>query len=160
MLSAFQPRFSISTLLRLHNALNLREKRGKSVCHRRVTTPPPVFPLFSPLFSTLRTLATRLMENLGSTAAAIACLFALLVTGCDRSESLQSVASTTVAEPDLLTTKCGVCHAVPSPVAHTAAEWPMVVMRMQGRRSAQGFAPLTDDEVSAITERLQENAKK
>lgn len=95
-----------------------------------------------------------------STAATIACLFALLGTGCDRSESLQSVASTTVAEPDLLAKKCGVCHAVPSPVAHTAAEWPMVVMRMQGRRSAQGFAPLTDDEMSAITERLQENAKK
>ena len=62
------PRFSISTLLRLHNALNLRDKRRKTVCHRRVTTPPTVFLLFSSIFSTLRTLATRLMENLGLSA--------------------------------------------------------------------------------------------
>ncbi len=60
-----EPRFSISTLLRPHNALNLREKRRKSVCHRRVTTPPTVFHLFSPIFSTLHALATRLMENPG-----------------------------------------------------------------------------------------------
>ncbi len=58
-------RFSISALLRPRKALNLREKRRKTVCHRRVTAPPTAFLLFSPIFSTLRTLATKLMENLG-----------------------------------------------------------------------------------------------
>ena len=55
---AVQPRFSISSLLRPHKALNLREKKRKTVYHRKVTTPSTVFLLFSPLFSTLRTIAT------------------------------------------------------------------------------------------------------
>ena len=72
-----KPRFSISPLLRPRNALNLREKRCKTICHRRVTTPPTVLHLFSPLFSTLCTLATRLMENLGLTKKS--CRFRILI---------------------------------------------------------------------------------
>lgn len=91
--------------------------------------------------------------------AASILFLAVFVISCDRSDSLQSVSSNTATEPDLMTRKCGVCHAVPNPAAHTADEWPGVIARMQHRRSTQGFALLTDNEVVAITEILQKSAK-
>lgn len=88
----------------------------------------------------------------------VALLFLMPMAGCERGEPLGPDASPPIAD-DLLSKKCGVCHAVPGPQAHTAAEWPAVIMRMQSRRTAQGFAPLSDDEVEAITKILQKDAK-
>gem|GEM_PF-6797281 len=53
-----KPRFSISTLLRTINRLNLHHKNKKMFCQRRVTTPLHIFLFFSHIFNLLSALAT------------------------------------------------------------------------------------------------------
>jgi cytochrome c5 len=51
--------------------------------------------------------------------------------------------------------KCSVCHQTPSPSAHTAAEWPDVVARMQSNMARMDITSLTPDELDQITSFLQ-----
>lgn len=55
----------------------------------------------------------------------------------------------------LFTEKCSVCHQTPSPNAHTAAEWPEVVARMQSNMARMDITALTPDELDQITRFLQ-----
>tara|TARA_R110002096_G_scaffold285724_1_gene479470 strand:+ start:838 stop:1323 length:486 start_codon:yes stop_codon:yes gene_type:complete len=49
---------------------------------------------------------------------------------------------------------CSQCHALPSPSAHTAQEWPAVIERMKGYMSAQNRSALDKDELEDLTEYL------
>jgi cytochrome c5 len=51
--------------------------------------------------------------------------------------------------------KCSACHVTPSPSAHTAAEWPEVVGRMQANAALQDVRPLNEEEMQRIITYLQ-----
>lgn len=59
----------------------------------------------------------------------------------------------------LYITKCSQCHAAPLPKVHTAIIWPRVVERMQSRMIDKNVPPLSEQELHAILEYLQQNAK-
>lgn len=54
--------------------------------------------------------------------------------------------------------KCSVCHQTPSPSAHTAAEWPEVIARMQSNMAQMGVTQLTVDEVAQVAAYLKAHA--
>ena len=54
---------------------------------------------------------------------------------------------------------CGQCHALPALTAHTARDWPQVMMRMKQRMVTQGKAVPDRDQLQAITAYLQRNAE-
>jgi mono/diheme cytochrome c family protein len=54
---------------------------------------------------------------------------------------------------------CGQCHALPAPTAHTARDWPQVMMRMKQRMVTQGKAVPDRDQLQVISAYLQRNAE-
>lgn len=54
---------------------------------------------------------------------------------------------------------CSACHALPDPKAHTAAEWPGVVARMLDNMRRLGKPVPNNEQISAILDFLQGNAK-
>ena len=54
---------------------------------------------------------------------------------------------------------CSQCHALPSPRAHTAQDWPSVVARMKHAMMTQGKAPPDNEQLEEIVEYLQRHAK-
>jgi hypothetical protein len=72
-----------------------------------------------------------------------------------------------VAEPEELGTgpereffvsRCGFCHETPSPLAHTAEEWPAVVGRMHSNMAMMSVRPLSDEEAKRVVSYLRERA--
>jgi cytochrome c5 len=55
--------------------------------------------------------------------------------------------------------RCSACHAVPSPGAHSASEWPEVVARMRANATLQDVHPLDDQEAGRVVGYLQARAK-
>lgn len=54
---------------------------------------------------------------------------------------------------------CSQCHALPSPRAHTAQEWPSVVARMKQTMSTQGKSPPDNEQLGEIIGYLLRYAK-
>lgn len=54
---------------------------------------------------------------------------------------------------------CSDCHAPPSPLAHTAKEWPNVLYRMQERRRMNAYSLMLDHELEQMLDYLQQFAK-
>jgi len=54
---------------------------------------------------------------------------------------------------------CSQCHALPSPRAHTAQEWPSVVARMKQTMTTQGKMPPDNEQLEEILGYLQRYAK-
>ncbi|UCG75643.1 MAG: hypothetical protein JSV95_13155 [Gemmatimonadota bacterium] len=61
-------------------------------------------------------------------------------------------------EADFYRAKCSACHVTPSPMAHTAAEWPEVVGRMRANAALQDVRPLDDAETERIVTFLRQRA--
>jgi hypothetical protein len=59
----------------------------------------------------------------------------------------------------LFQTYCGQCHAPPAPTAHTASDWPQVMVRMKQRMVRQGKPVPDRDQQQVITAYLQRNAE-
>lgn len=54
---------------------------------------------------------------------------------------------------------CGQCHKLPTPTAHTAGEWPKVVLRMKQYMVRQGKAVPNQNQIDEITAYLQRHAE-
>lgn len=54
---------------------------------------------------------------------------------------------------------CSDCHAPPSPLAHTAEEWPNVLYRMQERRRMKAYELMSEHELDVTLKYLQQFAK-
>ncbi len=59
---------------------------------------------------------------------------------------------------ELFLKRCAICHAAPSPRAHTAAGWDAIVAKMRGLIVQADLEPLTDRESDAIAGYLRERA--
>lgn len=55
---------------------------------------------------------------------------------------------------------CSQCHALPSPLAHKATQWPSVVERMRAHLRQYGGRDLSDDDVKAIDGYLKSHAQR
>lgn len=53
---------------------------------------------------------------------------------------------------------CSRCHIVPDPQAHSAAQWPGVVSRMELHMSQAGQAPLDKKQIEQIDSFLEQHA--
>lgn len=62
------------------------------------------------------------------------------------------------ADARLFIERCSVCHETPSPKAHTADEWAVVVGRMQGNMVWNGVSPLDESEAARLVRFLQSRA--
>lgn len=54
---------------------------------------------------------------------------------------------------------CSQCHALPSPSAHKANQWPYVVERMRAHLRQYGGRDLSDDEAQSIEGYLKNHAQ-
>jgi mono/diheme cytochrome c family protein len=59
---------------------------------------------------------------------------------------------------DLFLQKCAICHAPPSPRAHTAAGWDAIVAKMRGLMNIMDLPPISDREADAIAGYLRDRA--
>jgi mono/diheme cytochrome c family protein len=59
---------------------------------------------------------------------------------------------------ELFLQKCAVCHAPPSPRAHTAAGWDAMVARMRGLMGLMDIEPLNDRQADEIAGYLRERS--
>lgn len=55
---------------------------------------------------------------------------------------------------------CSQCHALPSPLAHKANQWPSVVERMRTHLRQYGGRDLSEKETKAILDYLKEHAQR
>ncbi len=54
--------------------------------------------------------------------------------------------------------QCSECHVPPRTTAHTAAEWPSVIARMQQHRVGRRIAPMMAADMNAVRDYLVRNA--
>ncbi len=54
---------------------------------------------------------------------------------------------------------CSDCHAPPSPLVHTAEEWPNVLYRMQERRRMKAYTLMLEQEQEQVLNYLQQFSK-
>jgi len=54
--------------------------------------------------------------------------------------------------------QCSECHVPPRTTAHTAAEWPSVIARMQQHRVGRRIAPMMVVDMNAVRDYLVRNA--
>ena len=89
-------------------------------------------------------------------------LLALVLTACEppQTESRISLPAPDSDGAQLLKKFCSDCHAPPSPLAHTAKEWPNVVYRMQERRRMKTYELIGEDEQAILIEYLETFAKR
>lgn len=73
--------------------------------------------------------------------------------------SEQSLAERQSEGARLFQSYCGQCHALPALTAHTARDWPQVVVRMKQRMVTQGKAVPDREQLQVITAYLQRNAE-
>jgi len=88
-------------------------------------------------------------------------MFALLVAGCELPQTQTKIS---LPEPEsegaqVAKQFCSDCHAPPSPLVHTAEEWPNVIYRMQERRRMKAFELIAEPEHTILLEYLQKFAK-
>jgi len=88
-------------------------------------------------------------------------MFALVVAGCELPQTQTKIS---LPEPEsegaqLAKQFCSDCHAPPSPLVHTAKEWPNVIYRMQERRRMKAFELIVEPEYTILQEYLQKFAK-
>jgi len=88
-------------------------------------------------------------------------LFALAVGAC---ESLQSENKIVLPASDsdgahMVKKYCSDCHAPPSPLTHTAKEWPNVLYRMQEHRRMKAYGLIGEGEQAILLEYLETYAK-
>jgi len=88
-------------------------------------------------------------------------LMAALLAGCD-SGAKQAEA---IVYPEMQSRafenyrqQCGVCHVPPRTTAHTAAEWPSVIARMQQHRVERRIAPMMAGDMTAVRDYLVRHA--
>jgi len=88
-------------------------------------------------------------------------LLGLLVAGC---ELPQSETRISLPEPDsqgaqMMRKFCSDCHAPPSPLVHSAKEWPNVIYRMQERRRMKAYEMIGEPERTILLDYLQKFSK-
>ena len=95
------------------------------------------------------------------------CAFLFLISGllaacsADKGPSSPKVSLPEAGSPDevLFSQRCHDCHVPPLPRNHPAADWPVIVQRMQSHRITAGLTPLTGEELRRIKAYLERNAK-
>lgn len=85
----------------------------------------------------------------------------MVVAGC---ELPQTESRISLPEPDsegaqVLKKYCSVCHAPPSPLVHSAKEWPNVIYRMQERRRMKAYELIAEPEQTILLEYLEKFSK-
>jgi len=118
------------------------------------------------------------MRRLGMGYIAGLCL-GLLLAGCNngvQGGADQPVAGSAAGSPQIASNQtasrqrrtdlthplqsfCSKCHAAPSPRLHTAAEWPVVVRRMEHHRMDARMPPIPDAGRKVLLAWLQSHAK-
>jgi len=88
-------------------------------------------------------------------------LFTVVIVGCELPQAQSKIS---LPEPDsegaqMVKQFCSDCHAPPSPLVHTAKEWPNVIYRMQERRRMKAFELIAEPEHTILLEYLQKFAK-
>jgi hypothetical protein len=63
-------------------------------------------------------------------------------------------------ESRLFTTRCTICHDTPSPSAHTAAEWPAVVARMESNMQLMDVPTIPAPQADSIVHFLQQATRR
>ena len=88
-------------------------------------------------------------------------LFSLVIGGCElpQGESKISLPAPDSDGAKMLRKHCAACHAPPSPLVHTAKEWPNVIYRMQERRRMKAYELISETESVLLLEYLQKFAK-
>ncbi|HET9332521.1 MAG TPA: hypothetical protein VFQ21_02935 [Gemmatimonadota bacterium] len=62
-------------------------------------------------------------------------------------------------EAEFFESRCGFCHETPSPLAHTAADWPTVIARMRANMAMMSVRPVTEEEARRVMAYLEEKAR-
>ena len=88
-------------------------------------------------------------------------MFVLVVAGCELPQTQTKIS---LPEPEsegaqVVQQFCSGCHAPPSPLVHTAKEWPNVIYRMQERRRMKAYELIAEPERIILLEYLQKFAK-
>lgn len=88
-------------------------------------------------------------------------LFSLVVAGCElpQRESKVNLPAPDSEGAQIMKKHCAACHAPPSPLVHTAKEWPNVVYRMQERRRMKAYELISEPEKTLLLEYLQKFSK-
>lgn len=87
-------------------------------------------------------------------------LLPALLAGCDSSAKQPQVITYPEMQSQAFETyrqQCGVCHVPPRTTAHTAAEWPSVIARMQQHRVERRIAPMIAGNMTAVRDYLVRN---
>ncbi len=64
------------------------------------------------------------------------------------------------SQATLFQSRCTVCHQTPSPKAHTAAQWPSVLSRMQSNMNLMQVDTLSTDQLDSIAAFLKAHARR
>ena len=88
-------------------------------------------------------------------------MLVVVVAGCDLPQSQTKIS---LPEPgsegaQMVKKFCSDCHAPPSPLVHTAKEWPNVIYRMQERRRMKAYDLIPEPERIILLEYLEKFAK-
>jgi len=88
-------------------------------------------------------------------------MFLMLVAGCELPQTQTKIS---LPEPksegaQMMKKYCADCHAPPSPLVHTAKEWPNVIYRMQERRRMKAYDLIAEPEQIILLEYLEKYAK-
>lgn len=65
----------------------------------------------------------------------------------------------TLSPDELFRRKCSVCHGLPDPARHTAAEWETTLERMSGYIGSADFVAATDEELDSILSYVQRRSR-
>ncbi len=87
-------------------------------------------------------------------------LLAMFLTACsDRPEPVaREYPDMDSAGAALLMGRCSSCHIAPSPAAHVADAWPVVLNRMKMRMRSRGYPVLVEEEQRVLLDYLQVHA--
>ncbi len=84
-----------------------------------------------------------------------------VLAGCElpQGESKISLPAPESEGAQMMRKHCAACHAPPSPLVHTAKEWPNVIYRMQERRRMKAYELISGPEETILLGYLQKFAK-
>ncbi len=87
-------------------------------------------------------------------------LMLLLLSGCDAPGRSSMPDYPDADSPDfqIFARHCSQCHAPPQPSAHTRAEWPNVVARMQQHRVQRSLPPIPASDIARLRTYLEAHA--
>ncbi len=85
----------------------------------------------------------------------------MVVAGCELPQTQTKISLPEPGSEGALMMKefCSDCHAPPSPLVHTAEEWPNVIYRMQERRRMKAYDLIGEPERIILLEYLEKFAK-